>query len=225
MTRVTSFMVATWRHSKNLTRGAPSFPILDKTPPRNSEKTTIPRMFMPDALVTLIVSTSNIVTPVKRLNYWRMLKILYADHRLSTKQSSIFFLKWRLKQLTLFQNTITIICASNWQQPAFMLNVGLRKTPHLQLCVDLVCNGHELNRICLSYTKWSIQSCGRMGNVNDCIRNFNNLESRWVVIAGVIIKSSCNKSFETERDWKYISDTLQSIKFIFLKGKKRYNWT
>lgn len=65
ITRVTSFMVAMWRHSKNLTRGAPSFPILDRTPPRNNEKTTIPRMFIPDAFVTLSVSTTILVTGKK----------------------------------------------------------------------------------------------------------------------------------------------------------------
>lgn len=115
MTRVTSFMVATWRHSKNLTRGAPSFPIFDRTPPRNSEKTTIPRMFMPDALVTLIVSTSNIVTPVTRLNWWRMMT--HDEHTFtpvihSQLNNHAFKEKWPHAQLMLIQNAITIICVN-----------------------------------------------------------------------------------------------------------------
>lgn len=64
-------MVAMWRHSKNLTRGAPSFPILDRTPPRNNEKTTIPRMFIPDAFVTLSVSTTILVTGKKRAEVYQ----------------------------------------------------------------------------------------------------------------------------------------------------------
>ena len=97
-------MVATWRHSKNLTSGAPSAPILESTPPRKSEKTTIPRMFIPDALVTFIVSTTILVpkmytwsfanvrkwvkTPKK--NEWKFNFYVRNDYFSSNKWNSFF---------------------------------------------------------------------------------------------------------------------------------------